>query len=172
MEKGLVEVYCGLGMGKTPVAIGQAIRAVGQGKSVILIQFLKGRAMDELNFMERLEPEIKVFRFEKNEKYYQELTEEEKQEEDWNIKNGLNFARKVLVTEECDLLILDEILGVVEHGIITGEELKTLIECKDKHTGLILTGYHMCEEIRDCVDTITTFESIENEKKKQEDDNK
>ncbi len=60
----------------------------------------------------------------------------------------------------------------MEHGIITGEELKTLIECKDKHTGLILTGYHMCEEIRDCVDTITIFESMENEKKKQEDDNK
>ena len=42
MEKEITEVYCGNGRGKTTLAIGQALRASSQGKSVIIIQFLKG----------------------------------------------------------------------------------------------------------------------------------
>ena len=43
MEKEITEVYCGNGRGKTTLAIGQALRASSQGKSVIIIQFLKGK---------------------------------------------------------------------------------------------------------------------------------
>ena len=43
MEKEFTEVYCGGGKGKTTLAIGQCLRASAQGKSVIIIQFLKGR---------------------------------------------------------------------------------------------------------------------------------
>ena len=43
MEKELTEVYCGNGKGKTALAIGQSLRVATQGKSVIVIQFLKGR---------------------------------------------------------------------------------------------------------------------------------
>ena len=42
MEKEITEVYCGNGRGKTTLAIGQALRASSQGKSVIIIQFLNG----------------------------------------------------------------------------------------------------------------------------------
>ena len=41
MEKELTEVYCGNGKGKTALAIGQSLRVATQGKSVIVIQFLK-----------------------------------------------------------------------------------------------------------------------------------
>ena len=41
MEKEFTEVYCGGGKGKTTLAIGQCLRASAQGKSVIIIQFLK-----------------------------------------------------------------------------------------------------------------------------------
>ncbi len=43
MEKEITEVYCGNGKGKTTLAIGQALRFAAQGKSVIIIQFLKGK---------------------------------------------------------------------------------------------------------------------------------
>lgn len=160
MEKGMVGVYCGHGKGKSAVAIGQAIQAVGHGKSVIVIQFLKGRDTARLDFLDRLEPEIKLFRFEKFEEYYEDLSDEQKQEENQNIRNGLNFARKVLVTEECDLLILDEILGVVDFGIMSEEDLKALIQSKDENTDLIITGYYMREGLRDVVDTVTTLETV------------
>ena len=114
MEKGLVKIYCGEGKGKSTSSLGRALVCAGEGKDVFIIQFLKGRQMGALKLLERLEPEIKVFRFEKMDRYYEDLSEEEQKEENINIVNGLNFARKVLTIGECDVLILDEVLGLVD----------------------------------------------------------
>ena len=121
MKKGSITVFCGEGKGKTSAALGQAIFGASRGKSVIIIQFLKGKTGEKIDFIKRLEPEIKVFSFEKSDTDYQSLTPEEQQEEVMNIRNGMNFARKVLSTGSCDILILDEVLGVVDKVIITEE---------------------------------------------------
>ena len=159
-NEGLVQIYCGPGKGKTSVAIGQAIRAVGHGKTAIVIQCLKGRATSELDYLSVLEPNVRLFRFEKKDKYYEDLTDEEKQEENCNIRNGLNYARKVLVTQECDMLILDEILGAVEFGIITEEEGEELIRTKDEETELILTGNVVPDRLREAADRVVSLEVI------------
>lgn len=159
-NEGLVQIYCGPGKGKTSVAIGQAIRAVGHGKTAIVILCLKGRATSELDYLSVLEPNVRLFRFEKKDKYYEDLTDEEKQEENCNIRNGLNYARKVLVTQECDMLILDEILGAVEFGIITEEEVEELIRTKDEETELILTGNVVPDRLREAADRVVSLEVI------------
>lgn len=159
-NEGLVQIYCGPGKGKTSVAIGQAIRTVGHGKTAIVIQCLKGRATSELDYLSVLEPNVRLFRFEKKDKYYEDLTDEEKQEENCNIRNGLNYARKVLVTQECDMLILDEILGAVEFGIITEEEVEELIRTKDEETELILTGNVVPDRLREAADRVVSLEVI------------
>ena len=71
------------------------------------------------------------------------------------FKNALNFARKVLVTEECDVLILDEVLGLVEAGVIEAEELRALFEAKGEYTSLILTGIYPAKEIWQYADEVT-----------------
>ena len=159
-ERGLTQIYCGPGKGKTSVAVGQAIRAVGHGKRAIIIQFLKGKATTQLDYLSALEPDIRLFRFEKKDKYYEDLTEEEKQEENLNIRNGLNFARKVLITEECELLILDEILSALELGIVSEDEVIGLIEAKDDETELILTGTATTEALKDAADRVVSLEVI------------
>ena len=159
-EKGLTQIYCGPGKGKTSVAIGQAIRAVGHGKRAIVIQFLKGRATSRLDYLNAMEPEVRLFRFEKKDKYYEDLTEEEKKEENLNIRNGLNFARKVLLTEECDMLILDEILGALEFGIVSEEEIESLIKAKDYETELIMTGNVVTEALKNAADRVVSLEVI------------
>ena len=77
MEKGSVQIYYGAGRGKTNAALGNALRAAGENKSVIIIQFLKGKTDDQIAYMKQLEPEIKVFRFEKGrrETQYEKRTE-------------------------------------------------------------------------------------------------
>ena len=119
MKKELTEVYCGSAKGKTTLALGHSLRAAAEGKSVIIIQFLKGKETRSVDFLEQLDDlDIKIFRFEKRDCCYDDLSDEEKAEERSNILNGLNFARKVVVTQECDFLLLDEILGVMEQGIV------------------------------------------------------
>ena len=159
-EKGLTQIYCGPGKGKTSVAIGQAIRAVGYGKRAIVIQFLKGRATSRLDYLNAMEPEVRLFRFEKKDKFYEDLTEEEKKEENLNIRNGLNFARKVLLTEECDMLILDEILGALEFGIVSEEEIESLIQAKADETELIMTGNAVTEALKNAADRVVSLEVI------------
>ena len=159
-ERGLTQIYCGPGKGKTSVAVGQAIQAVGHGKRAIIIQFLKGKATSKLDYLAPLEPEVRLFRFEKKDKYYEDLTEEEKQEENLNIRNGLNYARKVLVTQECDMLILDEILGAVEYGIISEAEVIALIEAKHEDIELIMTGNVITEAVKEAADRVVSLEVI------------
>ena len=159
-DKGLTQIYCGPGKGKTSVAIGQAIRAVGYGKRAIVIQFLKGRATSRLDYLNAMEPEVRLFRFEKKDKFYEDLTDEEKKEENLNIRNGLNFARKVLLTEECDMLILDEILGALEFGIVSEEEIESLIQAKDYETELIMTGNVVTEALKNAADRVVSLEVI------------
>ena len=139
--------YYGAGRGKTSAAIGYGIQVASRGDRVIMIEFLKSRDENELDFVKRLEPEIRFFRFQKSGRYYDELTEEEKKEERENMQNGLHYARKVLVTEECDLLILDEVLGLVSEGIITEDELISLLEAGSGNTMKILTGQKITEGI-------------------------
>lgn len=164
MNQGLVHIYSGDGHGKTPAALGEAVMMAALGKSVVIIQFLKGRGLAASEFLSRLEPEIKIFRFEKSDVNFDELTEEKKTEEIINIKNGINFAKKVLATGECDLLILDELLGLIDNGIITVEELKNLLEAKDEETDVILTGISLNDEICMLADEVSKIETVKSEK--------
>ena len=83
------------------------------------------------------------------------MNEEEKVEEKTNILNALNFARKVIATQECDFLLLDEILGLTDRGIVTIDELKRLIDCAGSGMELYLTGTCRCEELWPYVDEVT-----------------
>ena len=128
--------------------------------AAIVIQFLKGRATSEVDYLSVLEPNVKLFRFEKKNKCYEDLTEEERQEENFNIRNGLNYAKKVLVTQECDMLILDEVLGAVEFGIISDEDVVNLIQAKDEEMEMILTGNVVTPKLKEAADRVVSLEII------------
>lgn len=160
MGQGLVHIYSGDGHGKSPAALGQAVMSAAAGEAVVIIQFLKEKGLNDSEFISRLEPEVKIFRFEKSEGNFDELSEEKKAEEIINIKNGLNFAKKVLTTGGCDLLILDEVLGLVDNHIITVEDLKNLIDARDEATDIIMTGIAMNDELCMMADEISKIETM------------
>ena len=160
MKNGTVQVICGSGKGKTSMALGLAISALAEQKRVMMIQFLKGSLEPErMDVLMRLEPDLKVFRFEKSPAFFEHLSEEEKKEEERNIHNGLNFAKKVMATGECDVLILDEILGIVDCGIMTAEDLVQNLKAREKEMSVILTGLVFPSGLENDVDAITTIQS-------------
>lgn len=158
MGKRIVQVLYGPGKGKTSAAVGQCIRAASLGQSVIIIQFLKGKDAEEFNFLERLEPDIKLFRFEKSEESYDLLLPSQQKEEKQNILNGFNFAKKVIDTGECDVLVLDEVLGLLDIGLIEVSDIIKLIELRDDYTRLVLTGRNLPEELREYVNIISKLD--------------
>lgn len=152
MSEGRILAIYGNGQGKSAAAIGKAIATAEMGENVVVIQFLKGLYSED--YLNRLEPEIRFFRFERSQKAFSDLTEHEQKEEEVNIRNGLFFARKVLTTDECKMLILDEVLGIVAEGLITEEELIGLFQAKNSEQDIILTGTNLTESVKNACDVV------------------
>lgn len=160
MENGLVQVYYGKGKGKTTAAIGLGIRAMGNNYKVMMIQFLKHDTTGECRMIKELEPNFKIFHFEKRRGFTWQLNDEEKQELKSETSNALKFASKVMDTGQCDVLILDEILNSVDLGFASEEEVCTLIDNKTKDVELVLTGRVLPESIAKRADYISHIESV------------
>lgn len=157
MKKGIVQVYYGNGSGKSSAAFGSVVRRVSAGATGYIICFLKGQLDEE--YIKKFEPEMKLFSFERSVGGFDSLTEEEKADEKQNILNGINFSKKVLSTGECDVLVLDEVLGIVDEGIATAEEIVSVIRERSPFTTVILTGRNLPDEIRAVADQIIRIES-------------
>ena len=160
MGRGLVTIFNGEGHGKSSAALGRAVLASASGERVFIIRFLKGKELANPAFFNRLEPEIKIFCFEKSVGSFAELSDQQKADEIANIRNGLNFAKKVIATCECDLLILDEILGLIDNDIITVEDLRNILMARDEDMSIILTGIHLDDRIAALAGEVSRLEGV------------
>ena len=153
MNKGHISVYYGAGKGKTCVALGRSLRALGNDKRVVMIQFMDYHDKKEFAFLENLEQDFRIFHFEKN-RNGEEITEEVKKDIAVEIRNAYNFVNKILDTDECEVLMLDGILECVEEGYLTGEDLVAILDKTPDNMEMILTGSVLPEEIIPKVDAI------------------
>ncbi len=154
MRQGLIHIYCGDGKGKTTAAIGLAVRAAGCGKRVFIVQFLKGQATGELKSLACI-PEIKLLRGKACSKFTCQMDERELQQTyDLNTKNLLT-AVETARSGECDVLILDEILGTLSCDLIDSDLLRSLIEQKPESLELVLTGRNPPQWLLDQADYVT-----------------
>ncbi|WP_343208136.1 cob(I)yrinic acid a,c-diamide adenosyltransferase [Anaerolentibacter hominis] len=165
MEKRIVQVYFGTGKGKTTAAIGQCIRAISMDEQVIVIQFLKGKDREDLRCLDQFEENIKVVRFEKFVGNFRDLSPREQEEEKINLQNGFNYAKKVVEIGECDLLILDEILGLIDLGIVKTEDVIHLLETGRESCNMVLTGQNLPEDLLTYVDIASRLESVKDSEK-------
>ena len=135
----------------------------GAGVAIVTPMHEDGKVnYEKLEELDQLD--IKIFRFEKMETCYDQLNEEEQAEEKRNILNGLNFARKVIATQECDFLVLDEILGLLDKHIATVDMVTELLKQKDESMHIILTGNRVDQGLLDYVDRVTTITTLERDK--------
>ncbi|MBE9514051.1 MAG: cob(I)yrinic acid a,c-diamide adenosyltransferase [Chloroflexi bacterium] len=154
-ERGLIQVYTGAGKGKTTAALGLALRAVGQGMKVIVIQFIKGdRSCGEHRFCARYRP-FELVQLNPGDSFVQ--TREELRE---TTERTLAFAQKTVVSGQYDVVILDEILVAVSKGLVTSEEALELMGRKARKTELVLTGRGATKEIIEKADLVTEMVAI------------
>ena len=158
MRNGNIAIYYGVGKGKTSVSLGKGILALADDLRVVMIQFLSYYDHKEIALLENMEPDFRVFRFEKY-RDTQEMTEEMKKEITSEIRNGFNFVKKIIDTGECDMLMLDGILECIKEGYLTEQELLDVMEKRPEYMDMILTGSSVTEGIvqkADFVYQITT----------------
>jgi cob(I)alamin adenosyltransferase len=160
LEKGLIQVYTGDGKGKTTAALGQGLRACGRGLKVCMVQFLKGGDTGELHSVEKLYPLFEIFRFEKERGFFWTLSEQEKRELKEDIDRGFEFIRGVVANKECDILIIDELLGVLSNKLLETDEVLKLLTEKPENMEIIITGRNASKEIIEAADLVTEMKQI------------
>ncbi len=111
----MIQVYTGDGKGKTTAALGQALRAMGHGMKVFMIQFMKGRTYGELMTCESCLPDLTIVMSGRDEF----VKKGEPEEIDLRLaREGLDLARKVVSEGEHQMLILDEINVAIDYGLL------------------------------------------------------
>jgi len=157
LEKGLVQVYTGSGKGKTSAAFGAALRAIGRGLKVYIIQFIKGGFdYGELYTVESL-PNLKLAAFGRG----RFITESQPLKEDIKpAQDGLELAQKVVNSGEYDMVVLDEINVALHLKMISVDDVIQLIKNKPKHVELILTGRDAPAQIVEVADLVTEMKEI------------
>ncbi len=153
MEKGLIQVYTGNGKGKTTAALGLALRAVGHGLKVMMIQFMKGNLQyGELESSKKLSPYLTI------QQVGRETFVSKTNPDPIDIKlaqEGLALAKKAIFTEEYDMVILDEINVAIDYGLIALSEVLHLLDHKPEGVELILTGRNAKPEVLERSDLVT-----------------
>ena len=135
MERGFLHIYCGDGKGKTTAAMGLALRALGHGKRVVIVQFLKRKKSGEIRLLEELG--AIVF----SGKYGASFRVSDMTEEEYELTKELsakNLSSALLA--KCDILILDELLAALKHGIISDFEAASVLKKREVGTELVITG--------------------------------
>ena len=102
MERGLLHLYWGDGKGKTTAAMGLALRALGSGKRVVIVQFLKGGKSGEIPLLEQLG--AKVYRGKAGQKFVFQMNDAEKAA----TRALQNENLRAAMAQSADLLLLDE----------------------------------------------------------------
>jgi cob(I)alamin adenosyltransferase len=163
LEKGLVQVYTGDGKGKTSAAFGLALRAIGRGFKVYIIQFIKGGFdYGELYVVDKL-PNITLKAFGRG-KF---VTQQPPSQEDVKLaEEALQLAEKTIKSGEYDLVILDEINVALNLKLISLEKVLELIKSKPKHVELVLTGRYAPKEVIDAADLVTEMREVKHPFKK------
>lgn len=155
--KGIVFVYTGNSKGKTTAALGLALRAIGHGRKVLMLQFMKGREYGESISAE---------------KYLPNLTMKKLGQDSFVMKNnpspldielahkGLQLAREAINSGEYDLIILDEINVAIDFKLVPLDEVLELVRNKPEKLDLGLTGRYAAPEIIEIADLVTEMKEI------------
>lgn len=177
MQKGFIQVYTGDGKGKTTAAIGLAIRSIGAGHKVCIIQFMKSLAYSEQKILKSL-PGITLITTGKPYFIVKEgmLSDEELKQWGSSVKvypaghppeeyrkmtlDGIHKAIEAVSSGEYQLVILDEYNMARWYDLATEEDTKCILSARRPNVELVITGRKAPKEILDAADLITEMKKI------------
>jgi len=156
-DRGLIIVITGNGKGKTTAAFGQALRAIGQGYKVFILQFMKGRKYGEFIAAEKYLPRLTV-RMSGLDSF---VMRDNPAAIDIELaQKGLAAAQKAIISGKYDMVILDEINVALDFKLIGLQEVIELIKNKPPALDLILTGRFAPPEIIEFADTVSEVKEV------------
>ena len=155
---GLVIVLTGEGKGKTTSALGMALRAVGNGLRVAMVQFIKARETGEHKAAARLAPLLAIHR--KGRGFVPPRGAGPIEEHRAAARDALGFARGLLQGAEHDMVIADEVLTAVGLGLLSAEDVLGLVADRPAAVHLVLTGRGAPPSVVEGADLVTEMRLV------------
>ena len=149
MEQGLLHLYWGDGKGKTTAAMGLALRALGSGKRVVIVQFLKGGNSGEIPLLAQLGAEI--YRGKAGQKFVFQMNEAEKEA----TRQLQNANLTAAMADPADLLILDEAGSAWELDMVDKALLQKAVLERPAEQECVLTAHAAPQWMLDTADYAT-----------------
>ena len=146
---GLLHLYYGDGKGKTTAAMGLALRALGSGKKVVVLQFLKGGQSGEIPLLEQLG--AKIYRGKAGQKFVFQMNEAEKAA----TRDLQNRNLAAAMTEDADLLVLDEAGSAWELDMVDKALLQKAVLARPAAQECVLTAHAAPRWMLDAADYVT-----------------
>jgi cob(I)alamin adenosyltransferase len=155
--EGLVLINTGPGKGKTTAALGVAVRALGHGRRVAFLQFIKQSATGESRFLEEYAGEHP------DQLYYARLGlgfvgKEPSAADLAKAAEGMAEAEKR--RQWADLLVLDEVNVALDKGLVPLEWAVGFIRGRPRGQDLVLTGRGCPRELYDLAQTVTEMAEV------------
>lgn len=161
-DKGFIQVYTGKGKGKTTAALGLAIRAVGTGMKVYFAQFLKAAGTGEGKFLRKMGKKLKYETF--GSKSF--ICGKPETADITAAKKGLEKCGAAIKSGKYDLVVMDEANVAVKFGLFNVEELIEIINSRNPHTEVIITGRNADPKLLKTADLVTEMKEIKHYFKK------
>lgn len=156
----MIIIITGNGKGKTTSALGQALRSIGDGKKVLMIQFIKGPwRSGEDDSHKLLAPHFKIVKTGLG--FVGILGDKLPREEHAQAaQKGLALAYKEMQSGNWNMLILDEIHNAIQLGLLEPHAVLTLVDELPEHMDLILTGRDARQEFIDKAHIVSEIKEV------------
>ena len=160
LERGYIQIYTGDGKGKTTASLGLALRALGHGWNVLVIQFTKGdsaTSYGEIVSASKFLPNLDVVQFGMDRVVYSHNISMEDYKE---AKKGWEFAKDAINGGKYQLIILDEINICTAMNMIKVSEVKDVLINKPEHLEIVLTGRNAHPELQALAHLVTEMKPV------------
>src|SRR5262245_38863635 len=159
VRRGLIIVNTGPGKGKTTAAMGTALRAVGQGLRVLMLQFLKGSwHSGELDAVKAFGDNFVVKQMGRG--FVKVGTAKPDPKDVRLVEEAWAEAERAIQSGEWDLVVLDEINYAISYGMLDPAKVVEFLKKKPDMLHVILTGRNAHPTIVELADTVTEMRQV------------
>jgi len=158
-RRGLILINTGPGKGKTTAAMGTALRAVGNGMKVLMLQFLKGSwHYGELDAVEAFDGSFVLKQMGRG---FVKIGGAETDPEDIRmVEEAWQEARQAILSGEWDMVVLDEINYAISYGMLNPARVVETLLQRPEMVHVILTGRNAHPSLVEIADTVTEMREI------------
>ena len=158
-DRGLIIVYTGNGKGKTTAALGLAFRALGRGKRVFMVQFIKGAWVSgEIETAKRFAPQMEIVPMGKGFVPTPAAKSNPKHVE--AVKQAWELGVQRAESGDYDVVIFDEINNALSYGMLDQEVVLGFLRSKPHRLHVVLTGRNAPADLVELADLVTEMRDI------------